>query len=90
MAHKKSASELWFIREQYVNLMTDIKNAAISTDNIINRRNELTKQTYKIYADMPRTTSKDYLKANKSLNTNEKPLIDDNELRHFLPEHLNS
>lgn len=88
--HKKSASELWFIREQYINLMTDIKNTAISTENVINRRNELTKQTYKIYANMPRTISKDYLKANKSLNTNEKPVADNNELRHFLPEHLNN
>lgn len=86
--HRIVANKLWLVREKYLNLLTDIKNDSLSDKKIMEIRNELDEKVSKIYENAPQTSPKDYNRAEKALNSNEKPKADDEELNAFLPNHL--
>ncbi|MBK2256670.1 SLATT domain-containing protein [Francisella philomiragia] len=86
--HKNTANRLWLFREKYLNLLTDIKNETYSIETISEKRDSLTAKLNHVYKKAPQTNSKDYSKASKALNGNEKPRADDEELANFLPENL--
>lgn len=86
--HINAANELWDIRETYLSLLTDIKAEQLSVDQIINQRDELQKRLHNIYSGSPRTTSKAYQQASKSLKVNEEMTFSDQEIDAFLPRKL--
>ena len=87
-AHKNTANRLWLMREKHLNLLTDIKNEKLSIKNIAEKRDALTQDLAHIYENAPQTNYKDYSKAEKALNGNEKPRADDDEMDNFLPDNL--
>ena len=86
--HSNTANELWNIRESYLSLLADINSTAISTNQIINRRDEIQTELFRIYSSTPRTDSKSYKKASKALKINEELTFSDEEIDVFLPKEL--
>jgi hypothetical protein len=84
--HRTAADNLWFIREQYVSLLTDF--SVLSEDEIILRRDELQKRTYEIYKQSPKTDSKSYADAQKALKNDEEQFFTPEEIDKMLPSHL--
>lgn len=86
--HKNTANKLWLMREKHLNLLTDIKNEIFDFTVNAQKRDLLTDELSEIYRNAPRTSRKDYEKAKKALNTDERPRADDSEMETFLPENL--
>jgi|SRR3990172_3659096 len=85
---QRTARDLWYVREQYFHLLSDIKSGVIDTENIIRQRDRLSKELYEIYHDAPQTTSLAYKKAQQALKINEEMTFTDNEIDSFLPASL--
>ena len=89
--HKNSALKFMVLRDNYALLITDIING-LSSEAIMQRRNDL-KNQYQIVCDLaPQTGNKEYKKAQKRLGTNcaenEEYTWSDEEIDKFLPEEL--
>jgi len=85
--HRATANALWYIREKYIHLLTDIKANPNSVD-IPNRRDELMEELKKVYDLAPDTSSRAYKAAQKALKINEDMTFSNDEINHFLPESL--
>lgn len=88
LEHKNTANKLWLMREKHLNLLTDIRNEIYDFKGNAQKRNSLTDELDEIYRNAPQTNRKDYEKATKALNTDERPRADDSEMETFLPENL--
>lgn len=86
--HRYIAKELWYVREKYINLMTDIINEQLSEQSIITRRDQLIEELRLIYKFAPQTDSKSYELARKALKINEELTFSDEEIDDFLPDEL--
>jgi hypothetical protein len=86
--HSNIAKELWYLREKYVNFITDTMNEKIDEHRIITKRNQLIKELKFIYKFAPQTNSKAYQKARKALKIKEELTFSDQEIDNFLPENL--
>lgn len=86
--HKNTANRLLLLREKHLNLLTDIKNEKYSSKIISEKRDELTIELNQVYETAPQTNYSDYKKAEKALNTDQKPRADDEEMDNFLPDNL--
>lgn len=88
LEHKNTANKLWLMREKHLNLLTDIKNEISDFATNGQKRDLLINELNEIYRNAPQTSRKDYEKATKALNTDERPRADDSEMETFLPENL--
>ncbi|MFZ2968843.1 MAG: SLATT domain-containing protein [Sulfuricurvum sp.] len=88
LEHKNTANKLWLMREKHLNLLTDIKNEIFDFATNGQKRDLLTRELDEVYRNAPQTSRKDYEKATKALNTDERPRADDSEMETFLPENL--
>lgn len=88
LEHKNTANKLWLMREKHLNLLTDIKNEIFDFATNGQKRDLLTIELDEVYRNAPQTSRKDYEKATKALNTDERPRADDSEMETFLPENL--
>jgi hypothetical protein len=84
--HRKTADDLWLIRERYVSLLTDFD--ILDSSSIIARRDALQKDTYDIYKDALPTSKKSYHEAQKALKLEEEQYFSDEELDQIVPVHL--
>lgn len=80
------SDELWIVREEYLSLLTDMQ--MMPTDDIVHKRDELTKQVAAIYKKYPKTDSKSYTEAQKALKHEEEQFFRDSEIDQMLPKHL--
>jgi SMODS and SLOG-associating 2TM effector domain family 4 len=64
---QRTARDLWFVREKYFHLLSDIKSEVISDEDVIRQRDVLTLKLDDIYHDAPQTTSRAYKKAQEAL-----------------------
>lgn len=85
--HRTTAKALWYVREEYVNLLTDIK-VDPSTIDVRRRRDELMEELRKIYDLAPDTSSRAYVAAQKALKVKEDMTFSSEEINKFLPESL--
>lgn len=85
--HRTTAKELWSVREEYVNLLTDIASGGRTVD-IPGRRDELTEKLKAIYQFAPDTTSKAYQAAQRALKVSEDMTFSEDEIDKFLPSSL--
>lgn len=85
--HRVTAKELWYLREQYCNLLTDIRRG-VPEDLVARRRDELTDQLRAIYEHAPDTSSKAYTKAQVALKVKEDMTFSAAEIDQFLPTEL--
>jgi hypothetical protein len=63
LEHRKTALKLWRLREEFANLIGDIKDEVLPDEEIRRRRDDLTAQLTPVYADAPPTTPKNYARA---------------------------
>ena len=86
--HSNAANELWNLREDYLSFLTDIKINQLSIGQIIEKRDELQSKLFNIYSGSPRTNSKAYKEATKSLKLDEELTFSEEEIDLFLPKEL--
>jgi hypothetical protein len=88
LEHRKTANRLWRLREEFANLIADIKDGALPDEEIRCRRDDLTVRLNQVYADAPTTTSKDYTRAGTALGIGEEMTFSKEEINRFLPAEL--
>lgn len=86
--HREAASDIWNIREAYLSLLADTRDAAISLAELRRRRDELQAQLHKIYRIAPHTDGKAYGRAQDALKNKEDLTFTDAEIDAFLPAPL--
>ena len=85
--HRQAASDLWFIREEYLSLLTDLK-AGKSVEAIQTERDSLLKELHSVYLGALSTNYKAYKKAQGALKLLEDLTFTDEEIDAFLPKEL--
>lgn len=83
--YKKTASELWDVRESYLSILTDIHDGQIDSDASRIKRDQLQSRLVAIYATAPRTLQKAYKNASVGLKKREELTFSDDEIDAFLP-----
>ena len=86
--HRLAASDMWFIRERYLSLITDLNIGNKALETIQEDRDILVSELRRIYSAAPSTNSRAYRKAQEALKYNEEMTITDDELDAFLPNEL--
>lgn len=86
--HSDSASDIWYIREKYLSLLTDLKSRAVSIDEIRSKRDFILTELHKIYKGAPRTISRAYKEATQALKSNEELTFSNEEIDMLLPIEL--
>lgn len=84
--HRGIINDLWYLREQYLSLLTDFD--VLDDDSIRARRDLLSEETQAIYKIAPNTNSKAYKKAQKNLKEKEFQFFQPEEIDQMLPETL--
>jgi hypothetical protein len=88
--HRRTALQLWVLREDYIHLIGDLKGGAVSVDDARVRRDRLTKTAAQIYASAPDTDDKAYQSARKALKVDEELTFSPQEIDVMLPRALRS
>lgn len=83
--HKKTASELWDIRESYLSILSDLHDGNLDIAAAREKRDELQSRLANAYAAAPRTDPKAYGIASDGLKVLEEMTFSDEEIDKFLP-----
>ena len=86
--HKDAAVNVWYVREKYLSLITDLAMGCRSLSDIQRQRDALTDELGEIYANSPCTTAGAYKKAQKALSLREEMTFSEAEVDAFLPKAL--
>ncbi len=86
--HKKTATELWNIRESYLSILTDLQAEKVDMELLRRNRDELQTRLTGIYSSAPRTTPSAYEIARRGLRMHEEMTFSDEEIDKLLPETL--
>lgn len=86
--HKKTASQLWDVRESYLSLLADLHDIKLSVEDVRGKRDELQARLAAIYETAPRTNAKAYKDASAGLKEREELTFTDKEIDAFLPKAL--
>ena len=84
--HRKTADDLWLLREQYLSLLTDFEQLNVET--IAAERDELIKGLSAIYRSALPTNNDDYSKAQNKLKEEEYQHFSEEEIDKMLPPDL--
>lgn len=87
-SHRNTAAELWNTRESYSCLIADVMAGKVTDEEAQKRRDELQKECHAIYSKAPRTTAKNYKKAQNALQNKEELTFSPEEIDHLLPQQL--
>lgn len=85
--HRIAANELWYLRELYINLLTDLR-CGLSLTDATDRRDQLGRELKEIYSHAPDTSSAAYRAAQKALKYDEDMTFTNDEINKFLPTEL--
>jgi hypothetical protein len=83
--HKQAACDLWFVRESYLSLITDIRMKKRAMEPIEQDRDKLMTRLHSVYSGAPSTTYPAYRKAQEALQKYEDMTFTDKEIDAFLP-----
>lgn len=86
--HKQAANEIWFLREKYLSLLTDLAMGEKPIEQLQVERDALLESLHSVYSGSPSTTFKAYKKAQDALQTKEDMTFSDEEIDAFLPKEL--
>lgn len=86
--HRHAAADLWFVREKYLSLLTDLRIGDKSVEKIQKERDVLLEELHSVYSGAPSTTFNAYKKAQKALKHLEDMTFSDEEIDVFLPKEL--
>jgi hypothetical protein len=87
-AHGVCASRLWYIREKYRSLLSDLSDGALALDAARNRRDGLMSELHGIYENAPPADYPAYQSAAKAILAAEESAMPDEEIDRFLPKSL--
>jgi SMODS and SLOG-associating 2TM effector domain family 4 len=87
-AHAACAVRLWYIREQYRVLLSDLTDGAIEIDEARRRRDILIQQLHGIYEHVPPEDVHAYQAAAKAVGSADEGSLSDEEIDLFLPKSL--
>jgi hypothetical protein len=85
--HRDTARELWFVRERYLNLLTDMEGG-LGLVETAGERDKLTSELRHIYGHAPDTSSRAYKSAQRALKVEEEMTFSEEELDDLLPQAL--
>ena len=85
--HREAAKNLWYIREKYIHLLTDMTDG-LGRDEMVERRDALMEEAGAIYRQAPDTSNRAYQKARRALKYAEDMTFNDAEIDAFLPKAL--
>jgi hypothetical protein len=86
--HRQAGADLWFIRERYLSLITDLRMGEKPIEMLQVERDDLLKELHSIYSGAPSTTFQAYRKAQEALKQHEEMTFSDEEIDAFLPREL--
>ncbi len=86
--HKRTASDLWLLREKYLSLLVDLRMKEKPLEALQEKRDELVEALHTIYARAPSTTDRAYKKAQVALKQSEDMTFSDQEIDSMLPDEL--
>jgi len=86
--HRQTGSELWYVREEYLSLIADLRMGEHPLDRLTQRRDELLESLRVVYDGAPSTTDAAYKKAQTALKYREDLTFSDQEIDMFLPVDL--
>jgi hypothetical protein len=86
--HADAAVALWDIRESYLSLLTDIRSGQLESEKIRQKRDLIQGELLEIYRGSPRTITKAYKEATKSLKQLEELTFSGEEIDSLLPKVL--
>lgn len=86
--HKQAANEIWFLREKYLSLLTDLAMGEKPIEQLKNERDALLDSLHTVYSGSPSTTFEAYKKAQDALQTKEDLTFSVEEIDAFLPKEL--
>lgn len=89
-SHKRSASDLWNVRESYISLIADLQAGDIDLDEARELRDELQQATFEVYSAARRTSKSAWGAARKALKKDEEMTFSPKEIDQFLPYKLRS
>jgi hypothetical protein len=84
LKHKRSASDIWLLRERYLSLLTDLAADAKPIDELRKKRDELVTALHTVYAGSPNTACAAYRKAQEAVQRHEDMTFSDAEIDAFL------
>lgn len=87
-AHKNCADKLWFVREKYANLLSDMMSDSIDAQSAMKIRDEVTQELSKIYAEAPCAGGLAYFFAQRALKIDKELTFTEKELNQLLPPAL--
>lgn len=86
--HCDAGSQLWKVREDFLSLITDARDEAISLAYLQQRREELISRLAEIYRGAPPTDAKAYAQAQDALKNKEDLTFSEQEIDLLLPNAL--
>ena len=86
--HRRTAIDIWLIREKYLSLIVDLEIAGKPLEVLQKERDALAENLHAVYSAAPSTNSKAYAKAQEALKCNEEMFFSEDELDAILPTHL--
>ncbi|PHR18842.1 MAG: hypothetical protein COA41_08595 [Sphingopyxis sp.] len=86
--HKQAANEIWFLREKYLSLLTDLAMGEKPIEQLKIERDALLESLHTVYSGSPSTTFEAYKKAQDALQTKEDLTFSVEEIDAFLPKEL--
>lgn len=86
--HRTCAKEFLGIRDQYLALIADQSDEAISLDELRAKRQMLSVRLNELFAHAPQTSASSYKKAEKALGSSESLTFSDKEIDRMLPREL--
>jgi hypothetical protein len=87
-AHASCATRLWYIREQYRALLSDLSDGAVQIETVRRRRDELLLELRGIYDNAPPADHQAYQTAAHAILTADERALTDEEIDRFLPKSL--
>jgi hypothetical protein len=86
--HKRAANDLWYIREKYLTLLTDLAMQEKPIEKLQQERDDLLDELHSVYSGAPNTTFEAYRKTQDALKKYEDMTFSDEEIDAFLPKEL--
>ena len=86
--HKQAANKIWFLREKYLSLLTDLAMGEKPIEQLKIERDVLLDSLNTVYSGSPSTTFEAYKKAQDALQTKEDLTFSVEEIDAFLPKEL--
>jgi conflict system pore-forming effector with SLATT domain len=89
-AHAACATRLWYLREQYRALLSDLADDAVDIDTVRRRRDDLAAELRGVYENSPLADPQAYQTAAKAVLASDERSLTDEEIDRFLPKSLQS